>query len=514
MFSISARIKIRKIVVLLLSICFSHTVHAQIALQNSLSQIFDYENLAGMSVTGVKQNMIAYKGSFGKRDIGRMLDVNDSTLFRIASVSKSVVAAGIMKLHEEGLLNVYNDVSRYLNFNLRNPYFSGDSITLRMLLNHTSSLQDGSGYDAFLSATAIQNPPPSLAELLIQNGSFYTFDMFRTSRPGAYFNYSNVEFGVLATAIEKVTGIRFDIWIRQNILLPLGIKGSFNIQDIDDINNVAVLYRYQSGQWVPQADNFMGIMPPPRDLSEYMIGTNGLIFSPAGGLRISALDLSVFMLMYMNDGIYNNTRILDDSTCRLFRRMQWNYMGPSTGNNYYGLFRKWGMGIQITTNAPNGDIVFQSGRPMWGHAGEAYGLISDMYADTLSESGVVFITNGKQGDYVTANGSAFYTAEKSVFDAVYDWTLEIPVSMKQADSITEPLGITPNPTSGYCTVHVAGTSGGQLRITDSEGKIIISQVAVPGDNHLDVSDLSSGVFYVQFTPESGIPVVKRLVKVI
>jgi CubicO group peptidase (beta-lactamase class C family) len=344
-----------------------------------------------MSVVGVKGNSAVYTGTFGKRDISRNLDVNDSTMFRVASVSKTLVAAGIMKLHAVGALNVYNDVNRYLNFPIRNPNFASDSITVRMLLSHTSSLQDGGGYDNFLSTTSSLNPPPDLFELLTKGGSYYTDDMFRAEKPGSYFNYSNIEFGVLGTIIENVTNTRFDIWIRQNMLLPLHIKGSFNVQDISDINNVAVLYRHQSNEWVPQADNFRGEKPPPRDLIKYIIGNNGLIFSPAGGLRISAKDLSSFMLMYMNDGSYNGNQILDESACHLLNEMQWNYIDPSNGNNYEGLFRRWAMGLQVTTNAENGDVVFPDARPMWGHCGDAYGLISDMWGNPLTKSGVIFI---------------------------------------------------------------------------------------------------------------------------
>lgn len=475
---------------------------AQAHLDSILNQIAEEENLAGMSVAGIRQNGLAFTGSYGMRDIQRWLRVNDSTMYRIASVSKSVVAAGVMKLHETGLLNVYNDASRYLNFDLRNPYYLADSITICMLLSHTSSLQDGSGYTGFLNATAIQNPPPDLEQLLVPGATYYTSNMFRTEKPGTYFNYSNIEFGVLGTIIEKVTNMRFDIWIRENILMPLNISGSFNIQDIADINNVAVLYRYVGGQWVPQADNYQGVMPPPRNLAGYVPGNNGLIFSPAGGLRISAVDLSHFLLMIMNNGFYNGVRVLDDSTTRLFRQQQWVYTGASSGNYYYGLFRKWGMGLHTTTNAVNGDIVFPSGNPMWGHPGEAYGLISDMYGDTLSQSGVIFITNGKQGDYQVAVGSAFYTVEKSVFDAVYNWSVQNPVSVPALKK--EPyVFVHPNPASGICVIRISDRRHGNIDIYNSQKQRITGKDVSEGSNYLDVSNLNPGIYFILFQSEDG-----------
>lgn len=423
MFMSSGRFQVIPVFIILLALA-SGFVKAQQSLDSSLVRIFRSENLVGMSVVGVKGSSAVYTGSFGKRDISRNLDVNDSTMFRVASVSKTAVAAGIMKLHTAGLLNVNNDVNRYLNFSVRNPHFASDSITVKMLLSHTSSLQDGSGYDSFLSATASQNPPPDLVELVTEGDLFYSDDMFREEKPGSYFNYSNIEFGVLGTIIENVTRTRFDIWIRQNVLLPLHIKGSFNVQDISDINNVAVLYRYKDNEWVPQADNYRGVKPSPRDLANYKVGNNGLIFSPAGGLRISAKDLSSFLLMYLNAGSFEGKQIFDEGVCHLLMQMQWNYTGPSSGNNYNGLFRRWAMGLQVSTNAENGDIVFPGAGPMYGHCGDAYGLISDMWGDMLTKNGVVFITNGKQGPFVTATGSAFYSVEKDVFETIYQWIKE------------------------------------------------------------------------------------------
>jgi len=68
----------------------------------------------------------------------------------------------------------------------------------------------------------------------------------------------------------------------------------------------------------------------------------------------------------------------------------WTYSG-SNGDTYSGLFRKWGLGTQITTNAPMGDIVVP-GKIMAGHAGEAYGLVSDVFFEINNEFGIVFIT--------------------------------------------------------------------------------------------------------------------------
>jgi CubicO group peptidase (beta-lactamase class C family) len=412
---------------LVLILCFVLTLpaHAQtFSLDDSLNNIFSNEVLAGMSVVGIRGDSIGYEGNFGRRDLGRGLGVEAATLYRVASVSKSFTAAALMKLYEQGFFGLDEDVNSYLGFSLRNPAYPADKITFRMILSHTSSVQDGTGYDNFLTATGGTTPPP-ISQLLVPGGAYYTSNMYRTERPGTYFNYSNVEYGIIGTLVERISNVRFDVYVRQNILQPLGITGSFNIDDLaPQINDIAVLYRKVGGSWAPQLDNYNGIAPTPRNYSTYTIGSNGLVFGPQGSLRISAAGLAKFILVIANNGVYKGTRILNDSTVRRMRDTQWNYTGASSGNNYYGLFRRWGNGLHISTGG-TADQVFAN-TVMWGHPGEAYGLISDMYTDTLAKSGVVFITNGKFGPYSSCN-TAFYCVEEKVFNAVNQWQLQSPI---------------------------------------------------------------------------------------
>jgi CubicO group peptidase (beta-lactamase class C family) len=399
------------------------------ALTAGLQTIANDEALAGMSVIAIRGDSIAYQGYFGKRNIASDLPVNANTRYRIASISKSISAVALMKLYEQNLFQLDDDVSSYLGFTLRNPNFPSDKITFRMLLSHKSSIQDGTGYNGFLSATSALTPPP-ISQLLTPTGTYYTANMFRTERPGTYFNYSNVQFGVIGTLVEKISNQRFDIYVRQNILQPLGITGSFNIDDIAaDINDLATLYRRVSNVWTPQADNFNGVAPTPRNYSTYTIGSNGLVFGPQGNLRISARELAIFTSMISRNGIsLSGVRILNDSTVRRMRNPEYTYTNAASGNNYYGLFRRWGLGLQISTANPTNDQVF-AGKIMWGHTGEAYGLISDTFIDTATKTGVVFITNGKFGSYTSCN-TAFYCVEEKVFNAVNTFLLtSLPVTI-------------------------------------------------------------------------------------
>lgn len=400
------------------------TCFAQItadSLTKTLDAIKNSYKMVGMSVTIVKGGTIRYTGSVGKADIARNLPVTDSTKYRIASISKTIAATALMQLYDQGKFNLDDDVSRALGFTLRNPSFPSDSITYRMLLSHTASVNDGTGYDDFLASTA-SNPPPSLSSVMVPGGANFTGDMWLNRKPGTYFTYANIGFGILGTLVERISNERFDIYCYSHIFKPLGLDASYNILDLANINNLAVLYRNTT----PQCDNYGGVKPAARDLSGYVVGSNAVIFSPTGGVRMSSKDLALFVMMRMNGGIVDGIRILSDSTARKMIQPVWTYNG-SNGDAYYGLFRKWGLGTQITTNAPMGDIVVP-GKIMAGHAGEAYGLVSDVYFEIANEFGIVFITNGRSGSYGPAAASAFYDVEEAVFDAAYAFVKSQPSS--------------------------------------------------------------------------------------
>lgn len=176
--------------------------------------------------------------------------------------------------------------------------------------------------------------------------------------------------------------------MKQNVLKPLGIDGSFNLQDITDIGNLAVIYRKS----VPQTDDYGGVMPPAPNLSNYKLGTNAFKFGPQGGLRISPAELAKISAMMANLGTLNGTQILKPQTVMTMRSTNWLYNG-SNGANDRGLFLSWGLGSQLITATPGEDEIFPN-TLMFGHAGDAYGLFSDVFTDPSTGYAAIFITNG------------------------------------------------------------------------------------------------------------------------
>lgn len=385
-------------------------------LQQELNNVSLSNDMMGGAVIVFCEDQVLDSFYYGKSDYQRNIDVNGQTKFRVASISKTITAIAIMQLAEQNLLDLNSDIGSVLGYNIRNPNFPNVPITVKMLLSHTSTIIDGSTYSSFLQATTNNNPIPNLSEILTTSGLFYTSGQFNNKTPGTYFNYSNLNYVILGTIVEKISNLRFDVYCLQHIFQPLGLDASFNVNDLQDINEVAVLYRKNGGVWVPQADNYQGIQPVFNNLSGYVPGTNGGRFSPQGGLRCSAKDLAKIFMCVLNSG-QCNTPLLANQNVNQMLNNQWTYNG-SNGNNYSGLFLSWGLGIHRITSTAGSDIVLSGSSEMFGHPGEAYGLVSDMYYDTVRKAGLVFITNGVGIGYQTNGFSAFYTVEQAVFNAI------------------------------------------------------------------------------------------------
>ncbi len=386
---------------LIFSFCGKET-----SLNTKLRHIQNKHDIAGMSVTLVKDGNIVYSKGFGLRDIERGLPVDRNTKYRIASISKFITGIAMMQLYEKGLFKLDEDVSDALGFTLRNPSFPDQPITYSMLMSHTSSLRDCAAYFDFLFAGYSDDPPENMRDLFLPGTDYYSDDVYDSARAPAdgFFQYGNINFGILAALIERLSGERFDLYCVNHIFQPLGLSCRFSPAYLVDINNLAVLYRKKDSVWTPQADHYKGIRPEPMDLNDYVPGSNGFLFAPQGGLRASSEDLAVIMVALMNGGVYQNVRILRDSTAATMLEPVWIYKGEESGENLGGLFENYALCNHMTTS-------LLPGATMAGHSGLAYGLISNFYFSRGRKFGVVFISNG--GSWQKSD-TGWFTAEQEV----------------------------------------------------------------------------------------------------
>jgi CubicO group peptidase (beta-lactamase class C family) len=400
--------------------------------------------LASLSVLTVRDGKIVYHKQFGRRYIdeknpANSKPANEATMYRMASISKLVTTLGVMKLVEDGKLALDSDISAYLGYNLRNPTFPDDAITLRMLLTHTSSLRDEGGYywEAKLNV--------NVKDVLLPDGRLFGDGRVwaKNAKPGTYFQYANFPWGIVATIMERATNERFDRLMRRLILDPMDLRGGFHPADFTktELDNTATLYRKRTeingkevwnpaGPWVVQVDDYVTAAPEPRALNDYLIGTNGTLFGPQGNCRLSAAGLGKIMLMLMNDGKIDDKQILKKQSVAQMLSQQWRFDAASNnGSNGYGghqdAMNAWGLGNQQfldISGAGSGDRLVEVGGFMAvGHTGDAWGLTSALVFDRAKKNGMIFLVGGPGFDPETQSGkfSAHYRYEERILTALY-----------------------------------------------------------------------------------------------
>jgi CubicO group peptidase (beta-lactamase class C family) len=346
------------------------------------------------------------------------------TPVRIASISKVVVALSLHRLADAGRLSLDDDVSKHLGWTLRNPSHPDVPITIRQMMRHESSLSDAGGY-GFLLGERLRDKvgPPS----------------FTRAAPGTMFDYANLNQAILGEVIEKVTGTRFDLAARQLVLEPLGLDACFNWSGCrpEQVKAGAVLYRKApsgegpwdaKGPWYPQVD---ARRPPeacpvrtaavaPCDLAGYVPGTNGALFSPQGGLRISLADLAELGHRLLADDAF----LKPETRASLFRAVKVKPAGGGAETDA-GLMQYWsegGLHCFSGTGASGGDQPL-SPQPLkgCGHLGEAYGLLSGLFIDPEGGTVVAYALTGVSAPAPDGVRSHFSAPEEELVGKVGDW---------------------------------------------------------------------------------------------
>ncbi len=185
--------------------------HKLDSLLNRINKRHDFHG----AVLVAKNKKIVYQNQVGYADFRKKTPLNSESVFQLASVSKQFTAAAIMQLKEKSKLKLTDSVNAYF------PDFPYKNITIRNLLNHTSGLPK---YFWVAEHEWKENKPPTNKDLMevlpISKAQ-------RFFKPGRNFDYSNTGYFVLASIIEKVTGISFNQYLQKNIFEPLNMRNSY-----------------------------------------------------------------------------------------------------------------------------------------------------------------------------------------------------------------------------------------------------------------------------------------------
>jgi len=283
----------------------------------------------------IHNDIVVWSKGYGYYDLESQKPTNEDILYLQASVSKTVTATALMQLYEQGLFDLDDDINDYLPFELRNPNYPDEPITIKMVLSHRSSLADDNLYWIALSylpgdPDVPEFPYPWLKEYLTPGGMGYSSTTWSNSRPGERFYYANIGYSIIAYLVEILSNQNFTDYCEENIFEPLQMYNSgFRLRD-HNISNIAVPYEFKN----------KGYFRHPH----YGIH----ILYPAITLRTSIEEYSHFLIAHMNDGIWNDVRILNSTTVNLMHTahfspedkynygLGWTIKNPVIGKKEYG----------------------------------------------------------------------------------------------------------------------------------------------------------------------------------
>lgn len=272
-------------------------------IEKEANEFLQQWNLAGMTMSIVKDGKLVYAQGFGYSDLDARLQVSPGNLFRVASVSKLITAVAIMKLVEKKTISLDSKVFGPKAL-LKDPIFNSVvdkrlyNITIRQLLAHTGGWSSHYGDPAFNSLIVLERTGEKGA------ATIESYCRFVASRklhfePGTRSSYSNMGYMFLGKVISAVTGRKYEDFVRKEVLIPAGILdmhvGRSYLSD-KRINEV----KYYESEESPMISAFDGsgrLVPKPY-------GGNPIeLLGPAGGWIASSVELA--KLMVLIDGFRN-----------------------------------------------------------------------------------------------------------------------------------------------------------------------------------------------------------------
>lgn len=395
-------------------VCACPDAETHAARQEIIDRVLAEYDAMGASVAVVSGGQVVDTFVYGRANRADNIPVTEDTFFKIASVTKMISALGVMRLVENRQLELDADISDYLPWQVRNPAFPEDPITLRQIMTHTASFLDDYHYNM---ATDGEITPLNI----VFEGN-YTHMNFLRKQPGTVSDYSNFGGGMLGVLMEELSGMPVDEYMQHYIFAPLGMTAAYHTPNLPHGTPIARVYNIEStGMTVDMmaSEDTHYFAEPELDYTH-----------TGGGLMATAEGIARLLVCIIGDGTYNGARILRPETVEAMRTLQNNI-----GTVYCESDR--GLNMNIITDK------LVEGRTMYGHQGKAYGAICAAYGDPEDGTGVVLLTNGC--DDSTFNSVA--RVARAFYSAVYKNWLNDPDAYIPSQPVPTPV-LGPAPTPG------------------------------------------------------------------
>jgi CubicO group peptidase (beta-lactamase class C family) len=460
---------------------------------DAMNNLMSTYNVPGGQLAITYQGRLVYNRGFGFANTTTQDSVYPHSIFRIASVSKTITGIACMKLFEQGKLNlnakvfgaegILND-AQYQN--ILDPRVN--DITVRMLLHHSGGWnRDISGdpmFNAYNIATAMGVAAPPSAGKVIE---YVLMNKMLDFTPGSQYQYSNFGYNVLGRVIEKITGKSYEDYVRTAILEPLGIS------------KTKLGYNLLTNQ-LPDEVNYYDYAGAPKTHSVYDNST--MVPWPYGGFNLEFMDAhggyvssgeDLMKLLCAIDRFDTRPDILTKATIDTMTK-------PSTVNANYA--------SGIAVNQYNN----------WWHMGSLPGTTAEIVRNGNGQINWAILLNTR--DQAMNINQAVDNLVWNVLPSINNWPdfdlfSGSSIGIDEKITVAPAIKIYPNPASENLVVSV--NSGNlksfksfMLKLFNSLGQEIFNQQLTLTTNTLDISQLPDGIYILQAVSDNQVVYQEKL----
>ena len=296
------------------------------------NSLINTNELPGLVVMVKKRDKQIFHKSYGYSDVEKKIELDKNAIFRIASITKTITALGILKLMENGELNLDDEIEKYIPefkspkvltyFNSKNYTYTTTpakkKITILDLLTHYSGVSYGR-YTVNKKYNEMYNTfiKDSVVELYTTRKIFLEENITRLSRvplvsqPGTSFEYG-MSYDILGYIIELISGKSLKNFFKETFFIPLEMENTFFYIPEEKTNLLVPVLTNKNGYWANyKAENY-DIDYPIKGAKSY--------YSGGAGLSGTISDYSNFLTMIVNKGKYKNKRVLKEETIQLMEK--------------------------------------------------------------------------------------------------------------------------------------------------------------------------------------------------
>ncbi len=278
-------------------------------IERILQQYADSQHLPGVAYGLVVDGQLVFKGGIGYTDIEKEIPADASSLFRIASMSKSFACMAVLKLRDDGKLNLDDPAYFYIPElkNLKYPTADAPHITVRHLMTHGAGFPEDNPW----GDRQLADSDKEFMEFIGKQISF-------SNPPDIAYEYSNLGFALLGKIITNVSGIQYQEYIKKNIWEPLGMKTTtYEYGDVTP-DKLAHGYRWLNNKWNEEA-----LLHDTKDGS----------WGAMGSMLCSIDEFASYMAFHLSAWPPNNAKgdgpIKRSSVREMHHPWRWNGFNPN-----------------------------------------------------------------------------------------------------------------------------------------------------------------------------------------